>query len=138
MFTSYAIAFWGIWATLITMFAQHFIAIRAHRQQSQYIPGIVSESLSHGSFVFRSHRTFQNSIENTFMMLATTMLAIFVEVSATGVAVAIWVYACARFMHMVLYYKIATESNPSPRSYFFMIGLITNLVLLISTAVAMI
>jgi hypothetical protein len=38
---------------------------------------------------------------------------------------------------MALYYMIATEKNPSPRSYFFMIGLVSNLVLIVMLAVHM-
>ena len=40
-----------------------------------------------------------------------------------------WVFAIARLAHMVLYYAIATERNPSPRSYFYVIGMLSNLVL---------
>jgi hypothetical protein len=32
---------------------------------------------------------------------------------------------------MALYYAIATEKNPSPRSYFFLIGIIANVVMLV-------
>lgn len=138
MFDAYLVALWGIWLMLFTMFAQHLIAMRAHRQQAQYVPGIVDEKLSHESFVFRSHRTFLNSLENTLMMLATTFLAIFIGISPSGVAAAVWIYAIARLIHMLLYYKIATEENPSPRSYFFLIGILANLALLISVAIALI
>ena len=31
---------------------------------------------------------------------------------------------------MVLYYAISTNVNPSPRSWFFLIGLVANIVLL--------
>ncbi|MEC7164145.1 MAG: MAPEG family protein, partial [Pseudomonadota bacterium] len=39
-------------------------------------------------------------------------------------------YALARLLHMILYYRIATEKNPSPRSYFYAIGLLTTLYLI--------
>jgi hypothetical protein len=32
---------------------------------------------------------------------------------------------------MVLYYAIATEKNPSPRSYFFLIGVVANITMLV-------
>lgn len=38
---------------------------------------------------------------------------------------------------MLLYYKISTEKNPSPRSYFFALGLLATLVLLIGTGVSL-
>jgi hypothetical protein len=31
---------------------------------------------------------------------------------------------------MVLYYSISTEKNPSPRSYFYLIALVANIILL--------
>jgi hypothetical protein len=31
---------------------------------------------------------------------------------------------------MALYYSIATEKNPSPRSYFFLVGLAANITIL--------
>ena len=43
-------------------------------------------------------------------------------------------FAIARLIHMVLYYKIATERNPSPRSYFYLIGMLSNLVLVVMIA----
>ncbi len=87
--------------------------------------------LSHESFVFRSHRTFINSQENLLLMLGTVTVAIAVGMDAAWVAGCVWVYAIARLVHMVLYYIIATEKNPSPRSYFYMIGFVANFVLLV-------
>ncbi|SHG79037.1 MAPEG family protein [Ferrimonas marina] len=132
MFDTYAIAFAGIWLALLTMLLQHLIAIRAHRKQAQYVPGVVDAQLGHDSFVFRSHRTYQNSLANTPLMLATALLAMVFELSPTLVAVTVWVYALARIAHMVLYYAIATERNPSPRSYFFVLGTLANLVLILA------
>lgn len=130
MLDQYLISFWGLLFMLATMLLQTIVATGAHRKQSQYVPGIVDDALSHDSFVFRSHRTFQNSLENTPMMFGTALLAMLAGIGATGLAVTVWIYAIARFVHMVLYYKIATEKNPSPRSIFYAIAMLTNLVLL--------
>ena len=43
----------------------------------------------------------------------------------------VWVYVVARLIHMILYYVIATEKNPSPRTYFFLISFIANIVMLV-------
>jgi uncharacterized MAPEG superfamily protein len=131
----YEVAMWGIWAILFTAFAQTMVATAAHRKQSSYVPGQVDAGLGHQSFVFRSHRTFQNTLENLFLMLGPAFLAILSGMSAYWLGILVWVYALARIVHMALYYMIATEKNPSPRSYFFMIGLLSNLVLLIMLAV---
>jgi uncharacterized MAPEG superfamily protein len=46
-------------------------------------------------------------------------------------AMCVWVYVVARLIHMILYYVIATEKNPSPRTYFFLISFIANIVMLV-------
>jgi len=132
---NYALAMWGIWTILFTAFLQTVIATGAHRKQAVYVPGQVDAQLSHQSFVFRSHRTFQNTLENLLLMLGPAFLAILTGMDAYWLGILVWVFAVARIIHMALYYMIATEKNPSPRSYFFMIGLVSNLVLLIMLAV---
>lgn len=116
---------------LLTMVVvQAIIATGAHRKQTQYIPGVVASELDHYSFVFRSHRTFLNSLENVPVFILTAMLAM---AAGVGAEVLFWstaVFTGARAIHMVLFYAIATNKNPSPRSYFYMVGLLTQLTLL--------
>lgn len=50
---------------------------------------------------------------------------------AGRLAIVVWVFALARLVHMVLYYRIATEVKPSPRSYFYLIGVIATLYLIV-------
>jgi glutathione S-transferase len=133
--SNYGVAMWGLWTILFTAFAQTLIATGAHRKQSVYVPGQVHTELGHQSFVFRSHRTFQNTLENLTLMLGPALLAILTGMNAYWLGILVWVFALARIAHMALYYMIATEKNPSPRSYFFMIGLLSNLVLFIMLAV---
>ncbi|WP_448548187.1 MAPEG family protein [Thalassotalea fusca] len=116
----------AIFVGIVTLVIQTFVAMRAHRKQTQYIPGIVNEKLGHESFVFRSHRTYQNSLENVPLMFFTVGLAMIVGVAPHILAILTWVFVIARIIHMVLYYKIATEKNPSPRSYFFLIAFLAN------------
>ncbi len=116
---------------LLTMVvAQAIIATGAHRKQTQYIPGVVASELDHHSFVFRSHRTFLNSLENVPLFVLTAMLAMSVGVGTEALFWSTAVFTSARAIHMVLFYAIATNKNPSPRSYFYMIGLLTQLTLL--------
>jgi uncharacterized MAPEG superfamily protein len=131
MLTSYSFAVLGLWLILMTVFVQAIVASVAHRKQKQYVPGIVNDKLSHESFVFRSHRTFLNSHENLLMMFGPALLGMLVGMDAYWLGILVWIYAISRILHMALYYVIATESNPSPRSYFFMVGFFANLVLLI-------
>jgi uncharacterized MAPEG superfamily protein len=128
---SYDVAMWGIWTILLTAVVQTMVATIAHRKQSVYVPGQVDDQLGHSSFVFRSHRTFQNTLENLLLMLGPAFLAILAGMDAYWLGILVWVFALARIVHMALYYMIATEKNPSPRSYFFMIGLVSNLVLIV-------
>jgi uncharacterized MAPEG superfamily protein len=135
MYEQYLSSFWAMWFIVFTVIAQSLIATGAHRKQSRYVPGVVDENLGHGSFVFRSHRTFQNSMENAPLMLFTAFLAVLVGLSPGSLAATTWTFAIARLVHMVLYYKIATEKNPSPRSYFYVIGMLSNLALVVMIAI---
>ena len=135
MYEEYLSSFWALWVIVFTVIAQSLIATGAHRKQAQYVPGVVDENLGHGSFVFRSHRTFQNSMENAPLMLFTAFLAVLVGLSPGSLAATSWTFAIARLVHMLLYYKIATEKNPSPRSYFYVIGMLSNLVLVVMIAI---
>ena len=136
--SDYVTALFGLWVILITVMVQAIVASVAHRRQDHYVPGIVDPNLGHESFVFRSDRTLKNSLENLILMLATSLLAILTQVDVAWVTWCIWVYALARIMHMWLYYKISTEKNPSPRSYFYLIGLLASIVLLMKTGLQLV
>jgi len=131
MLVTYSFAIWGLWLILMTVFVQAMVASVAHRKQKHYVPGIVDDKLSHESFVFRSNRTFLNSHENLLMMFGPALLGMLVGMDAYWLGILVWIYAIARVLHMALYYALATEANPSPRTYFFIVGFVANLVLLI-------
>ncbi|WP_417346795.1 MAPEG family protein [Ferrimonas sp.] len=137
MFDNYSLSLAALLLMLATMMIQTLVATVAHRKQAHYVPGIVSDTLSHDSFVFRSHRTYQNSLENVPLMALSLLTAIATGLDPLTLGVIAWVFALARIIHTALYYAIATERNPSPRSYFFMIGLLSNLVLLVLIAMAL-
>lgn len=137
MFLTYGLSIWGLWLIGLTVVIQGVVAAVAHRRQSHYIPGKIDDELSHDSFVFRSHRTFHNSLENLTPFLLPALLAIFVGVAPVTLAAIVWTYAIARLIHMVLFYAIATEKNPSPRSYFYGIGLLATLALYILVALSL-
>ncbi len=138
MTLSYPLIFWGIIVIIATVILQSVIAATTKAKQPNAIPGKIDPSLSHDSLVFRTHRTFMNSLENTPFMLATIFLGLFIGVNLFWMGIWIWIYALARIFHMILYYGIATEKNPSPRSYFFLFGLIANIALLVHCALALI
>ena len=127
---TYTTSLTGLWLVLTTITLQAVIATGAHRRQSKMVPGIVDPALSHDSFVFRSDRTFRNSLENIAPFFGLSVLAMIAGFSPDRLAIVIWVYALARLLHMILYYRIATEKNPSPRSYFYMIGLLATIYLI--------
>ena len=127
---TYTTSLIGLWLVLTTITLQAVIATGAHRRQSKMVPGIVDPALSHDSFVFRSDRTFRNSLENIAPFFGLSVLAMIAGFSPDRLAIVIWVYALARLLHMILYYRIATEKNPSPRSYFYMIGLLATFYLI--------
>ena len=137
MFEQYSASLWALLLIVFTVLCQSLIATGAHRKQKQYVPGIVDENLGHASFVFRSHRTFQNSLENAPLMLFTGVIGILAGLDPASLSVVLWVFAVARVAHMLLYYGIATERNPSPRSYFYAIALLSNIVLVVMIALHM-
>jgi len=134
---THGLALWGLYAMALLVLVQSLVAASAHRAQKSYVPGVVAEELGHESFVFRSHRTFHNSLENLPMMVVPTLIALMVGMDPGWLGALVWTYVGARAMHMVLYYAIATEKNPSPRSYFYSIALLANLVLYVKLALHM-
>lgn len=136
-FGDYQFALWGIVIIVATLLIQALVGSAVKARQPGAVPGKVDPNLSHHSFVFRAHRTFMNSLENVPVMLATAFLAILAGASAPWTAIFIWTFALARLAHMLLYYVIATEKNPSPRSYFYLIGMISNAALLILSGMAL-
>ena len=66
------------------------------------------------------------------------VLGVLSEYSASKLAIVTWIYAITRIIHMVLYYKIVTEKNPSPRSLFWAIGFIANIYLLVDLGIHLI
>ena len=133
-FSAYHSAFWALWWVVATVFAQGLIAAAVKAKQPNAIPGQIPEGLDHHSIVFRTSRTHLNSLENLAVFLGSAFLAILVGASPTWTAACIWAYALARLAHMLLYYAIATNKNPSPRSYFYLIGVLANLALLLLVA----
>lgn len=122
----YLASFWGIAFIIFLLLLQWLIATKSKAGQKGAIPGKIDPSLSHESFVFRAHRTFMNTLENTPAILGTCFLAIVIGADPFWTSVFIMAFVVCRVMHMVLYYVIATEKNPSPRTYFFTIGLLAN------------
>lgn len=135
---NYTFAYLGILTILITLVIQSIVAAVSKASQPDAIPGKMDESLGHDSFVFRSNRTFKNSLENISMMLGTAFLAVLVGADEFWTGLLIWVMALARIMHMVLYYAIATKKNPSPRSYFYLLAVLANIGLMGCCALALI
>ncbi|HOY21677.1 MAG TPA: MAPEG family protein [Cellvibrio sp.] len=123
----YLSSLWGVAFIILLLFVQWAIATAVKGTQKGAVPGKIDLSLGHESFVFRSNRTFMNTLENIPAMLGTCFFALFIGVNPYWAAVFIWAFVAARIIHMTLYYLIATEKNPSPRSYFFMVGLLANL-----------
>ncbi|MEH6457877.1 MAG: MAPEG family protein [Cocleimonas sp.] len=130
MLDSYSVAFFGILIIILTVVVQSLVAAKSKASQPDAIPGKIDSSLSHSSFVFRSNRTFANSLENITVMLGASFLAILVGANVFLTGIIIWVMAISRIIHMILYYAISTEKNPSPRSYFYLIALVANIILL--------
>ncbi len=133
----YQAALWGVLVIIATLIVQALAGSYIKAKQPGAVPGKIDTDLTHDSLVFRAHRTFMNSLENVPAMLGTAFLAILAGANSLWTAAFIWTFALARLIHMLLYYAVATERNPSPRSYFYLIGMISNIALLVLSAVAL-
>jgi uncharacterized MAPEG superfamily protein len=131
MFEDGNTAYLAFYLYLIMILAQWAVATLSKAGQPNAVPGKLNDDLSHESFVFRAHRTFQNTLENSPLFMGSALLAFIMNYQSSIFAISMWVYVIARLIHMALYYAIATEKNPSPRSYFFLIGVVANVVMLV-------
>lgn len=128
----------GLWLILSTIIIQAIILIRAHRRYKGYKVGVMDASLGQDSFLFRAYRTFWNSLENIVPILGMTIIAILAGYDANGLMIIVWIYAISRIIHMLLYYMVATDKNPSIRSIFYIIGFIANLYLMVDLGIFLI
>lgn len=130
-FQDYRIALMGIAVMLATVLVQSIIAAGSKAKQPDAVPGMAPTDAQHSNFVFRAYRTHMNSLENIALMIGTSFLAVVAGANPLWTGIWVWVFSLARIAHMVLYYAIATDKNPSPRSWFFLIGLAANIGLLV-------
>ena len=135
MFEAYNGTFIALAVILATVLLQWLIASGRKAKEDGAIPGKPPQQQGHESFTFRAWRTHQNSIENLSVMLGTVFLAVLSGANPFWTALLTGFFAGARILHMILYYVIATNKNPSPRSYFFMLGWLANVALLVFTLV---
>ena len=125
----------GLWLILSTIIIQAIILIRAHRRYKGYKVGVMDASLGQDSFLFRAYRTFWNSLENIVPLFGMAIIAMMAGYNPQKLSVVIWIYAVVRIIHMILYYKIATDKNPSIRSLFWATGLIANMYLMVDLGI---
>ena len=121
----------ALWFILVTIVVQAMVLIHLHRKQPNYKVGVIDPSLGQESLFFRAYRTFWNSMENIVPVLGMALIALVSGYSATKLSIVLWTYAIARVFHMILYYMVATDQNPSVRSIFFGIGFLATFYLII-------
>jgi uncharacterized MAPEG superfamily protein len=122
MFEIYKLVFFALWVILTTIFAQAVVLIVAHRMQKNYKVGVIDASLGQQSFLFRSYRSFWNSVENVVLIFPLVIVGILIDYDSNRLGIITWVYAVSRIGHMLVYYFIATDRNPSLRSVFWLFG----------------
>jgi len=135
MFEVYQPVLLGLWLTLSIIIIQALVLVRAHRSEKGYKVGVIDPSLGQASFFFRAHRTFWNSLENIIPLFGMAILAMMAGYSPHKLSVVVWIYAVVRMIHMVIYYRVATDKNPSLRSIFWVIGLFTNIYLMVDLGI---
>ncbi len=122
MFEIYKLVFFALWVILTTIFAQAVVLVVAHRMQKNYKVGVIDASLGQQSFLFRSYRAFWNSVENVVLIFPMVIVGILIDYDSNRLGIITWVYAVSRIGHMLVYYFIATDRNPSLRSVFWLFG----------------
>ena len=135
MFEVYQSVLLGLWLTLSIIIIQAIVLVRVHRRQKGYKVGVIDPALGQSSFFFRAYRTFWNSLENIVPLFGMAVIAIMSGYSPQKLSVVIWIYAVVRIIHMILYYKIATDQNPSIRSLFLATGFIANMYLMVDLGI---
>jgi len=138
MLETYQSVFFGLWLILTTIIIQAIILIRSHRKQKSYQVGVLDPTLGQESFLFRAYRVFWNSLENIIPFFGMALLAILSGYDSYVLSLIVWIYALARIIHMLLYYLIATDKNPSIRTIFYLIGFFANLYLMIDLGIFLI
>ena len=128
----------ALWFILVTIVVQAMVLIHLHRKQPNYKVGVIDPSLGQESLFFRAYRTFWNSMENIVPVLGMALIALVSGYSATKLSIVLWTYAIARVFHMILYYMVAADKNPSVRSIFFSIGFLAMFYLLIDLGIYLI
>mgnify|MGYP001177064301 CR=1 FL=1 len=131
MLEIYQSVYIGLWVILSMIIIQALILVGAHRAQPGYRVGVIDPNLGQESFFFRSHRAFWNSLENIVPLLGMSLIAILSGYDVEKLNLVIWIYAASRMIHMILYYSIATDKNPSLRSLFWISGLFANIYLMV-------
>ena len=121
----------GLWFILATIVVQAMVLINLYRKQPNYKVGVIDPSLGQDALFLRAYRTFWNSMENIVPVLGMALIGLVSGYSATKLSIILWTYAIARVYHMILYYMVATDKNPSVRSIFFSIGFLAMFYLLI-------
>merc|ERR1711965_213781 len=111
MFEVYQSVLLGLWLTLSIIIIQAIVLVRVHRRQKGYKVGVIDPALGQSSFFFRAYRTFWNSLENIVPLFGMAVIAMMSGYSPQKLSVVIWIYSVVRIIHMILYYKIATDQN---------------------------
>ena len=110
-------------------------ACKSSQASKGYKVGVIDPALGQSSFFFRAYRTFWNSLENIVPLFGMAVIAMMSGYSPQKLSVVIWIYAVVRIIHMILYYKIATDQNPSIRSLFWATGFIANMYLMVDLGI---
>lgn len=128
-----------VWLGILiaTVMLQWLIASFAKARQPGAIPGLPPKDTLHQSFTFRAWRTHQNSLENTGSMIGGALFAMLAGANPMWLQLLLAIMVLSRIAHMLLYYGIATEKNPSPRSYFFALSWLANMSIIVLGFIAL-
>lgn len=136
--TMYQTSLLWVGILLAVIILQWLIASYAKASEPGAIPGQPPRAFGHAHFAFRAWRTHQNSLENASTMIGGAIFAILAGANPAWLQGLLAIMVVSRIAHMALYYAIATDKNPSPRSYFFMISWLANVAVIVLGIMAII
>jgi len=111
---------------------QNFLCAPFAFLKEEQLPGIPTKG-DHALFSFRVIRTYQNSVENLPLILGTVLLGIIANIASGSLNWLVAIYVLARIAFWAIYYSGIGKAAGGPRTMAYVIGLITNIILIVMT-----
>ena len=127
---AYQVSFVSLAVLCTAILVQSFMAGALGLGKGEEIAGLPLKG-DHGNLSFRVLRTYANSTENLSVMVATTMLAIIVGVSAVVVNWLVALHVILRLIYWAVYYSGVGKVTAGPRTITYVAAYFMNAILVV-------